>query len=195
MEYSQREFVLKNGKICLIRRPKAEDAERIVRYQRESSGETPYLIVGPEDITQTIEEQAERIERWNASPCQLRLMAAVEGELAGVAIVYGSGFQRRLRHRCTVDITLYQKFCGIGIGTVLLEELLKAAAVAGYEQAELEVVSANTPAIALYQKLGFKETGVVPCALKYADGSFADFLLMVKPLNSGTAGEIQRNNP
>lgn len=183
MDYTPREFALKNGTSCCIRRAEAADAERIVRYQRETSGETPYLIVGPEDITQTTEEQAARIQRWNASSRQLRLMAEVEGELAGVAILYGTGMQERLRHRCSVDITLYQKFCGMGIGTVLLGELLEAGRAAGYRQAELEVVSSNRPAIGLYEKLGFQTVGQIPRALQYPDGSFADFLLMVKALD------------
>lgn len=182
MEYRENEFTLKNGRKCLIRRPEAKDAEAILRYQKETSGETPYLVVGPEDISLTVEEQAERIERWNASLYRLRLLAEVDNELAGVAIVYGSGSQSRLLHRCSVDITLYQKFCGMGIGTALLGELLNAAAAAGYEQAELEVVSANVPAIALYEKLGFETTGRIPHALKYKNGGYADFLLMVKPL-------------
>ena len=171
MEYTSKNCLLKNGANCLVRRPEAEDAEQIVRYQRETSVETPYLIVGPEDITQTTEEQA------------LRLLAEVEGGLAGIAILYGVGMQSRLRHRCSVDITLYQKFCGIGIGTLLLGEILEAAKTAGYLQAELEVVSSNRPAIGLYQKLGFETVGSIPRALQYPDGSFADFLLMVKVLD------------
>ena len=70
----------------------------------------------------------------------------------------------------------------MGIGTALLREVLNAAEVAGYEQAELEVVSTNTPAIGLYRKLGFEVIGTMPRAMKYADGSYADFLLMVKRL-------------
>lgn len=180
MEYAPKEFVLKNGMTCLICRPEAADAERILRYQKETSGETPYLVTGPEDICWTREEQVKRIERWNASASQLRLLAEVEGELAGVAIVYGVGPQNRLRHRCSVDITLYKKFCGVGVGTLLLGELLSAAKAAGYEQAELDVASSNAPAVALYRKLGFQAVGTIPRAVKYRDGSYADFLLMAK---------------
>ena len=91
MDYTEKTVSLKNGKTCVIRRPEAADAERVLRYQKETSGETPYLVIGPEDIGLTVEEQAERIQRWNASSKRLRLMAEMDGEFAGVAIVYGSG--------------------------------------------------------------------------------------------------------
>lgn len=182
MEYAAKQLTLKDGSFCMIRRAEAADAERVLRYQKETSGETLYLVVGPEDIDLTLEEQAKRIERWNASANRLRLLAEMGGELAGVAILYGAGVQNRLLHRCCVDITLYRRFCGMGIGTLLLGELLSAAKAAGYEQAELDVVSSNVPAIALYQKLGFGTAGTIPHAMKYRDGSYADFLLMTKSL-------------
>lgn len=182
MDYQKKTVLLKSGSPCLIRRPEAADAERLLRYQKETSGETPYLVAGPEDIEWTVEQQEARIERWNASPDRLRLLAEVDGELAGVSIVYANNPQTRLRHRCCVDITLYRRFWGLGIGTALLGEVLTAAKAAGYEQAELEVVSTNTPAIGLYKKLGFEAIGTMPHAMKYQNGSYADFLLMVKQL-------------
>ena len=88
----------------------------------------------------------------------------------------------RVRHRCAVGIALYQKFCGMGVGTALLSEILAAAKAAGYERAELEAVSTNAPAIGLYKKLGFEVIGTMPQALRYQDGTYADFLLMTKRL-------------
>ena len=182
MDYQKKTVLLKDSRFCLLRRPGETDAARLSRFQRESAAETPYLVVGPEDITLTPEEQAARIKAWNTNSRRLRLIAEVDGELAGAALLYGSGFQPRLRHRCSVDITLYRKFWSLGIGTALLEEILTAAKSAGFEQAELEVVSTNAPAIGLYQKLGFASIGTMPHALKYKDGSYADFFLMVKRL-------------
>ena len=61
-------------------------------------------------------------------------------------------------------------------------EILAGAKTAGFEQAELEVVSANAPAIGLYKKMGFEATGTIPRAFKYKDGSYGDNLFMVKDL-------------
>ena len=46
-----------------------------------------------------------------------------------------------------------------GIGSALMEEAMKWARTAGITKVELEVFPHNTPAIALYRKLGFEEEG------------------------------------
>ena len=56
------------------------------------------------------------------------------------------------------------------------------AAIAGYEQAELEVVASNENAIALYKMLGFSIYGERKHSMKYRDGSYADEYLMMKTL-------------
>ena len=63
-----------------------------------------------------------------------------------------------MQHRCNVGISLYRAFWGMGVGTALMAEILAGARAAGFEQAELEVVAANVPAIGLYKKMGFKKT-------------------------------------
>lgn len=61
--------------------------------------------------------------------------------------------------------------------------VLHVAKKAGYEQAELEVISDNKPAVALYEKLGFKIYGTFPDNIKYADGTYADAYWMMKKLS------------
>ena len=58
-----------------------------------------------------------------------------------------------------IAIALYKEYCGLGIGKAMLEIILDIAEKMGYEQAELEVIANNKPAIALYEKLGFKMYG------------------------------------
>lgn len=62
------------------------------------------------------------------------------------------GNYERYAHRCSVAIALYQKYCGLGIGREMLKTVLTVAKQCGYEQAELEVVSTNTPAIRLIRE-------------------------------------------
>jgi len=182
MEYTSKEILLKNGKTCVLRRPEEADAEMLLAYLMTTSGETPYMIREPEEVRTSIEDEVEFIRKNRENPRALMLLAFVDGKHAGSCSFGGASDRNRMRHRCTVGISLYRDFWGQGIGTALMGEILSAAGAAGFEQAELEAVSTNTPAVGLYKKLGFETTGTVPHAFKYKDGTYADFLFMVKKL-------------
>jgi len=56
----------------------------------------------------------------------------------------------------------------------------------GYEQMELEVVSENEAAVALYRKLGFVEYGRLPHGFKNRDRSSYDLLSMFLTFKGGS---------
>lgn len=180
MEYTPKEAALKDGRTCLIRRGEERDAQALLEYWDATARETRNLAREPGEYGLTPEETRELIREKNGLDDVLNLLAFVDGRCAGSGAFNPADDGSRTRHRCCVGIALYREFWGLGIGTALLRELLAAAKAAGYEQAELEVVPENAPAVALYEKLGFRTVGTVPRALKYRDGSYADFLLMAK---------------
>lgn len=182
MDYQEKTVLLKNGRTCVIRRAEEEDAERMIEYLNVTAEETPFLGRDPEEASFTLEHEREIIRNMNAAERNILLLAEVDGVHAGNANFSCIRDRARFRHRCGIGIGLYRAFWGMGVGTVLLEELLAAAGTAGYEQAELEVVSTNEAAIGLYKKFGFEVTGTLPRAFKYKDGTYADFLFMVKYL-------------
>ena len=182
MEYASKEILLKNGRACLLRLAEASDAEMLLEYLKATSGETPYMIREPEEVRTSVEEEAEFIRKNRENPRALHLLAFVDGAFAGSCSFAPDSERLRMRHRCTVGISLYREFWGMGVGTALMEEILTGAKAAGFEQAELDVVSGNAPAVGLYRKMGFETTGTIPRAFKYKDGTYADFLFMVKYL-------------
>lgn len=182
MEFLSKTVILKNGESCLLRRAEESDAEMMVGYLKTVWGETRYLMRDPEDMTVTVEKEREILKERADSDTGLMLLAEVEGRHAGTAFFDAVGKRNRASHRCRAGITLYKEFWGMGIGTAILGEILHGAKMAGYEQAELEVVSTNAQAVGLYRKLGFETTGTIPNAMKYKDGTYADFLFMVKKL-------------
>lgn len=182
MVFRKKAFTLKDGRTAVIRNAKKEDALPLLEFLRTISAETPFLIREPDEIDITREQQeaflCERMENPNA----LMLVALVDGQHAGNCSFFAHGGYKRRRHRCDVAIALYQKYCGLGIGRIMLENALQAAKECGYEQAELEVVSANQAAIHLYESLGFRKCGTLPHSMKYQDGTYADDEIMVKML-------------
>lgn len=183
MNYQEKTVLLKNGKTCLLRRPEEADAETLVGYLKDISTETRNVLREPEEVRTSAEEEAEFIRKNRADARALMLSAFVDGKLAGNASFAAVSDRGRVRHRCRMGISVYRKFWGMGIGTTLMGEILRCAKDAGFEQMELEVVSTNLPAIALYKKVGFEAAGTIPHAFKYKDGTYADFLFMVKHLN------------
>ena len=58
--------------------------------------------------------------------------------------------------------------------------LLEIIEQSGFEAAELIVTEGNDGAIHMYESFGFVETGRIPKANKYDDGTYASDIFMVK---------------
>ena len=181
MIYPEKTFETKGGQ-AVLRSAREEDWEEMVRYLKVTAGETPFLLREPEEPSPTEEKEKAFIRSVEEEERGVMLLAFVDGELAGNASLSPVGSRRRYAHRCSVAIALYEKFWGRGIGRCLLTQLLELAKGFGFEQAELEVVEANTRARGLYESLGFRIYGREPHNMKYADGSYADTLWMMKQL-------------
>ena len=172
----------KLGREVLLRTAKKEDASDLIKYLKTTSGETPFLIREPDEITITLEIEESFIQDKIDSERELMLLAYVDGKHVGNCSLMSLATYKRYQHRCEVAIALYKEYWGLGIGKAMLETVLNVATSLGYEQAELEVVAENESAISLYEKLGFKKYGTFPDNMKYPDGSYRDAYWMMKKL-------------
>lgn len=172
----------KTGQEVILRHAETGDAENLINYLKDTTAETPYLIREPDEVTLSLEEEQSFIQRIIDSDRELMLVATINGKLIGNCSLMSIGGYRRFHHRCGVAIALYQEYCGRGIGKMMLETILRTAKEKGYEQAELEVISDNKNAIALYEKAGFTKYGRFPDNMKYKNGKYADAYWMMKKL-------------
>lgn len=175
----------KLGREVVLRAAVPEDAADLIQYLKVTSGETPFLIREPDEITITMESEVAFIQNKIDSERELMLLAFVDGKHVGNCSLMSLAPYKRYQHRCDVAIALYQEYCGCGIGKAMLETVLDIATNLGYEQAELEVVADNQKAIALYESLGFVKYGTFPDNMKYADGTYRDAYWMMKKLTQG----------
>lgn len=171
-----------NGKEIVLRNARQEDASMLIDYLKTVTGETRFLMCGPEEIQYTIEQEENFIREHNDSEDKLLILAFVDGEYAGNCSFQGRSGNRREAHRAGIGIALFQKYTGQGLGKLMLKKLLEEAGKNGYEQAELTVVDGNTRAYRLYESVGFEECGRIPRANKYEDGTYADDIWMVMKL-------------
>lgn len=182
MRFEKKSFWDKNGNEFILRNAELSDASDLIKYLKVTTEETPYLIREPEEVSLTEEQEQRFLQSKLDAERELMLVAVVDGKHAGNCSLMSVGGYNRYRHRCDVAIALYQEYCGRGIGKVMLETILEVAKKLGYEQAELEVIADNEPAIALYEKLGFIKYGTFPDNVKYKDGNYADAYWMMKKL-------------
>jgi len=182
MNFESVQFRDKFGREVLLRKAETADADALIEYLRITSAETPYLIREPDEITITPEQEKAFIERKAEDERELLLVAFIDGKHIGNCSLMSIAPYKRYAHRCGIAIALYQEYCGCGIGRKMMQAVLDAAKEAGYEQAELEVISDNQRAIALYRSLGFEKYGPFPGNVRYSDGTYADADWMMKKL-------------
>lgn len=182
MKFDTVQFTDKIGRKINLRSAEESDAAALIDYLKITTTETPYLIREPEEVTITLEQEKSFIRHLKDAEKELLLIAMLDDKLIGNCSLMSIASYRRYAHRCELAIALYQKYCGCGIGKVMMQTVLDVAKAVGYEQAELKVISDNQNAIALYENLGFEKYGTLPNNMKYVDGTYANADWMMKKL-------------
>ena len=182
MIFEQKTITLKDGRTAILRAATEADAAPAVEWLRQTAGETDFILRVPEEVTMTPEQEANFFQRVAESPYDMMIWCEVDGELAGNCHLSFFG-KVKTRHRCTVAIGLSKKFWNLGIGSAMFREMIAVAEKReGVTQMELEFIEGNSRARALYEKMGFRHTGVRPNAVRQRDGSLCDLIMMVKEL-------------
>ena len=117
-----------------------------------------------EDLTKVLEIEQETYSLpWSAKTFgdSLRqeyyhfLKAECGGELIGYC-----GYLRSFETADITNVTVRKDFRRRGAGEIMVRQLMEEGRRAGIERFSLEVRRSNAAAIALYEKLGFREEGV-----------------------------------
>ena len=182
MRYAKKIITLKDGRSCALRSQTAEDAEGVLAYLRQTSVETNFVTRYLDEVTMTIEEEAEFLTAQLDDPREVMVAAFVGGGLVACAGINKIAPREKYNHRAEFGISIIREFWNLGLGSALLTEIIAAAKAAGYEQLELEVVAENVRAIALYEKFGFETYGTRENSVKFRDGGYGAYRLMLKKL-------------
>ena len=177
------EYTLKDGRKALIRSPKEEDIQGMLDYLYQSAEETDFVLRYPEECSRyTAEGERELFDRINRSDTEAMLVCIVEGIVAGNCQITWNN-RIKTRHRASVAIALLRDYWNQGIGTRLFQELIKIAE--DHEnilQMELEFIEGNSRARALYEKMGFRITGVGVNAVRLKDGTLLNEYHMIREI-------------
>jgi len=157
-----------------IRFTKEEDAPFLTKWLND-----PIILKWFPMLTDREIEDSVRI--WMAySKFHANLTAEWEGAPCGMANLYIQPY-KKLAHQCLFAIIVDKDHRGRGIGTALMQDLMKLAKETfNIEILHLEVYEGN-PAIHLYQRLGFKEFGFQKHFIK-EKGEYLGKIFMQKSL-------------
>ncbi|MGN7356303.1 GNAT family N-acetyltransferase [Paenibacillus sp. SAF-054] len=166
----------------IIRPALRKDAQQAARLLYDALHDVAHQLTGEESEADAVRvlEQYFDSEQGRLSYHQAIVME-VEGEVAGVIVVYGGDeigaldrpILERLRSMkndpgLTLDkesdedefyidtLSVSPKFSGQGIGTKLIQAAEKRAKDRGYPKSAMAVVTDNTRAYSLYQHLGYE---------------------------------------
>lgn len=143
----------------VIREAEVADASALVDYVNAVSGETDNLAFGTGEFGMTVAEEERYLKALRESPNQLYLLALVGKEITG-GLSFTASHRPRLRHSGEFGLSVRRRYWRHGIGTALVDELVRWARVGGVvRKLNLKVQTGNTAAIQLYLKKGFQFEG------------------------------------
>ena len=183
MVFKETPFTLRDGRVALLRSPCEEDTEEMLQFIIKASGETEFLMKYPEEYADfTLEQEKDFLNEAYQNEDAMMIACVVDGRIAGnCQISFRTG--KKDSHRASVAIALLQEFWSLGIGTRMFEEMFRIARERnGVLQIELDFIEGNSRARHLYEKMGFRITGVKPDAIRMKDGAFVNEYMMLKRL-------------
>jgi RimJ/RimL family protein N-acetyltransferase len=172
-------FSLRDGRRVVLRTPKWEDLDDLLELVNSLVEEKAEIIVDEkfsrEQEAQWLSDVLVRLEKQQIC----FLVAEVDGEVVASSDLHrGSGSEK---HVGAVGIVVKRGFRDLGIGTRVVEAMVKEAQGMGLKVLTLSVFGTNTRAIHVYERAGFVQTGLVP-KKHFREGKYIDEIAMAKLL-------------
>ena len=159
----------------VIREATTEDAKALMEYTKTIGGESDNLTYGSEGMPITLEQEKAFLNTMKENEQSVFYCAWQGSALVGTASL--SGMPRRMYHRAELGISVSKNYWNNGIGSMLMQKIIDYAKQHDIEIINLEVRSDSMSAIHLYEKYGFKKTGMIPAFFKI-DKEYVDFDIM-----------------
>lgn len=127
----------------------------------------------------TFQTEAPTWKEWNNSHIDsCRLVARSQNNILGWAAL--SPTSSRCCYAGAVEVSIYigEKYKGQGIGTTLLQKLIKLSEEKGFWTLYSSIIRENSTSIALHKRCGFREIGIREKIAKTGDDIWHDVVLM-----------------
>jgi RimJ/RimL family protein N-acetyltransferase len=167
------------GHTFTLRAPRRSDLRQLTRFINSLIRENAMILM---DTPMGIE--AER--KWLASVLEdiakrkrIHLVVETEGKLVGSCEIRRYGGKER--HVGSLGISILNGYRDMGLGSLLMKQIIALAKSEKYRLITLEVFAPNARAKHVYKKLGFRQVGRIPKKL-FHKGKYLDSVMMARPL-------------
>jgi len=175
--YILKEIELKNGEKLVLRKPMIEDASKMIEYLNVVGGESENLLFGKDEFHLTAQQEIEHIKSISNAANTLMVLGVINNKIVSVAQI-SSPNRKRIAHNSDVSISVKKEYWKNGIGSAVMEELIRFAKENDtIKNISLGVKASNKNAIRMYEKFGFVKVGVRKDYFNI-NGDFDDEILM-----------------
>ncbi|KPG73800.1 GNAT family N-acetyltransferase [Enterococcus sp. RIT-PI-f] len=163
-----------------IREAQGADAAGVLAASQQLALETDFLLMDDNGLALPEALLAQELEALAEADNYMLLLALDGDRVIGLASIKGHN-EYQLAHVGEVGISILKEYWGLGLGTILLEELLVWVSACGVlTRIELTVQARNQRAIGLYQKFAFDTEGCMKQAVQTKEGDKVDVLMMAR---------------
>lgn len=172
-----RKIILKNNIEVTVRRATKDDAKKMIDFYNVVGGETDFLSFGANEFKRDLREYEEYITATSNEQNSIMLLALIDSEIISIATI-NSSQKERTKHVGTLGIVIAKKYTGLGLGRLLMNDLIEWAKQNGVtKKISLVTNETNTVAIELYKKLGFEVEGLLKKD-NFINGNFNNTIIM-----------------
>ncbi|RYQ43436.1 GNAT family N-acetyltransferase [Bifidobacterium pseudolongum] len=178
---------LNDGRRCVVRNAEASDAQEVLDVMQRTHVQTDFLRSYPNEIIIDADQERQYLVERLESTREIELVCVVDGVIVGSAGVEEVGTTSKVWHRAELGISVIERYWGNGIGGALVDACIACATAAEYSQLELQVVSDNARALALYTRRGFVEYGRNPRGFLSCVSGYQELVYMRRELDAPAA--------
>lgn len=174
-----RSFFAKDGRKVVLRTPKWEDLDDFLEIINSLVDEGADILrterVSKEEEIDFLSKVLSRLEKDE----MFYLVAEVDGKVVAVSEISKRGGYEK--HVGVIGIAIRNGFRDLGIGTEIMKTLVEQVQKMGLKVLTLSAFATNKPAIHVYEKVGFVQTGTIP-KKHFKEGKYIDEIILTKVL-------------
>lgn len=180
MKYPFKKILVAENEEIILESAQPSDGMSLWQMGHTVAQDHEFQAMYPEEFSIKPEDEPKFIQDNLEHPCKLALVArSSSGEVVGMCNIGPVSKLRKMSHIVSTGIGILPQYRDKKLGQIMMIEAIQATKLnPSIEKIQLNVLSTNTRAIALYKKLGFQEVGRLRNGFKFGSNDYRDDIYM-----------------